>query len=368
MTVVPAADATPDWVEEASRLPVAFAQVREDALLDLSVVGGLGQAARVAMVASGGCTAALLAGAANIAHLHLVDPNPAQIALTRLKLRLISTVELDTRLALLGHAPMSASLRQARLGAELTALDLPMDALGPIGTVAQSGPDLVGRYEFVFAALRRGLAGCSEQLDDVLRSCDPAFQSSRAAPRSTLGRRLDDALDEAMATPILVRLFGEEATRNPAEPFPRHFAHRLRHALASFPANRNPYLWQMLKGRYPPDHPAPWLAAPAPSVSPRITWAVGLMDDELCAAPASFDLVHLSNILDWLDPGQARTTLDAAWNALRPGGWTLVRQLNSTLDIPHLGSRFEWHAGRARQLHAQDRSFFYRAIHLGRKR
>ena len=368
MTAVPTANTVPDWVEEASHLPVAFAQVREDALLDLSVVGGLGEAARVAMVASGGCTAALLAGATNIAHLHLVDPNPAQIALTRLKLRLTSTVDPDTRLALLGHAPMSETIRQARLNTELTALDLPMDALGPIGTVARSGPDHVGRYEFVFAALRRGLAGCREQLDEVLRSSDPAFQSSHAAPTSTLGRRLDDALDEAMATPILVRLFGEAATRNPAEPFARHFAHRLRHALATFPADRNPYLWQMLKGRYPPDHPAPWLAAPAPSVSSRITWAVGLMDDELRAAPSSFDFVHLSNILDWLDPGQARATLDAVWNALRPGGWALIRQLNSTLDIPHLGSRFEWHAGQSRQLLAQDRSFFYRAIHLGRKR
>ena len=41
MTVVPAADVTPDWVEEASRLPVAFAQVRKDALLDLGVVGSI---------------------------------------------------------------------------------------------------------------------------------------------------------------------------------------------------------------------------------------------------------------------------------------------------------------------------------------
>ena len=34
-----------------------------------------------------------------------------------------------------------------------------------------------------------------------------------------------------MALPHLVRLFGEEATKNPVEPFARHFARRIRHAM-----------------------------------------------------------------------------------------------------------------------------------------
>ena len=88
----------------------------------------------------------------------------------------------------------------------------------------------------------------------------------------------------------------------------------------------------------------------------------------LAERPGEFDFVHLSNILDWLDPDDARTTLDVARRALRPGGWTLVRQLNSTLDVERLGDGFEWHANRARRLHQTDRSFFYRALHLGRRR
>ena len=51
----------------------------------------------------------------------------------------------------------------------------------------------------------------------------------------------------------------------------------------------------------------------------------------------SYDFVHLSNILDWLSPEEARATLDVAHAALRPGGWVLIRQLNSTLDIPCFG-------------------------------
>jgi S-adenosylmethionine-diacylglycerol 3-amino-3-carboxypropyl transferase len=91
------------------------------------------------------------------------------------------------------------------------------------------------------------------------------------------------------------------------------------------------------------------------------------MAEELESMPASFDFIHLSNVLDWLSPEQARSTLDLAWKALRPGGRVLIRQLNSSLDIPALVSRFTWLADEAAELHAGDRSFFYRKLHLGAK-
>ena len=45
------------WILEAKRLPLAFAQVREDPLIDLWVVNQLVTKAHVLMIASGGCTA-----------------------------------------------------------------------------------------------------------------------------------------------------------------------------------------------------------------------------------------------------------------------------------------------------------------------
>lgn len=358
----------PSWVLEAAALPVAFAQVREDPLLDLWVVEQLASDARVILIASGGCTAALLAAAPNVARLHVVDPNPAQLALSRLKLRLLQTTDPATRLALLGHAPMPTAERRARLEAELAALGLPADALGPAAYAARVGPDHAGRYECVFAALRKALGGYVDDLEAVLRLNDPAEQQRRVASATALGRRLDEALDTVMALPNLVRLFGEEATKNPVEPFARHFARRLRHVLATLPADRNPYLWQMLKGSYPDGGMAPWLTEPAPSRMPQVMWSAMNMAEALEAAPASFDFVHLSNILDWLSPEKARATLGLAWGALRPGGWTLIRQLNSVLDVPSLGRMFDWLTPEANDLHARDRSFFYRALHLGRKR
>jgi len=52
----------PDWVLNASNLPLGFAQVREDALIDVDIVSRLPPGPRVMLVASGGCTATTLAG------------------------------------------------------------------------------------------------------------------------------------------------------------------------------------------------------------------------------------------------------------------------------------------------------------------
>lgn len=358
-------DALSPWVLEAAKLPVAFAQVREDPLLDQWVVDQLGPSASVAMIASGGCTAALLATSPNLARLHLVDANPAQILLTKLKLRSLNH-DHATRCSLLGHAP--ADSRQSLLSQALAEVGTNANALGPIDVVARLGPDHAGRYERVFAALQDALRACKAEIDALLRLHDLAEQARRAHPDTPLGQRLDAALDSVMALPNLVRLFGEEATKNPVEPFSRHFARRIRHALATLPTNTNPYLWQMLKGVYPEKADAPWLSVAVPSRLPDITWSNTFMAEALRAEPGAFDFVHLSNILDWLSPEKASATLEVAWQALRPSSWTLIRQLNSSLDIPSLGRMFEWHTAQAKELHARDRSFFYRALLLGRRR
>jgi len=71
----------PNWVIGAKKLQLAFAQVREDPFLDASIATRLPAGARVLMIASGGCTAAYLAAVPQIGSLHVVDANPAQLAL-----------------------------------------------------------------------------------------------------------------------------------------------------------------------------------------------------------------------------------------------------------------------------------------------
>lgn len=369
----------PDWVQAALNLPLYFALVREDPHVDLAVSKMLPDGAQAIMIASGGCTAAALASSGKFSGLHLVDANKGQILLSLLKLYLLSHSSTAERMALLGHAPMPSQARAARLAEALqgtkllfgrseSPLSFVLDELGPVSELSRLGPDRAGRYEILFAQLRAVLAPHQAALEAVFSGCSMEEQVALTAPGAALGEALNAAFAEVMSLENLVALFGAAATQNRVQPFCSHFLERTRLAFAAFPAASNPYLADLLLGRFPAQAPLPWFNMQvAPAQLPRIDITVATMSEALRAHPEAFDFVHLSNILDWLTVDEAASLLELAYRALRPGGKVLIRQLNSTLDIAAL-SRFHWLAEEAAALHRLDRSFFYRTLHLGEKR
>jgi S-adenosylmethionine-diacylglycerol 3-amino-3-carboxypropyl transferase len=357
----------PAWVERVAEMPIAFAQVREDALLDAYLCAWSGrEKQRWMMIASGGCTAALLAAAGRFGELHLVDVNPAQMALCRLKLWLLQHATPAERRRLLGHAPMPGG-RWKKICEIFQKLSLPAEILGPADVIDRLGPDRAGRYELLFAQLRLESGISRLRWAQLLLERDVRARIAAVAPGAPMGRALDAAFDDVFALPNLIRLFGAAATQNSAIPFARHFAERTRHAIATLPTATNPYLWQLLVGSFLPGSSYPWLDADPPPRMPEVVEIIGPFDAALATMRGELDGVHLSNILDWLTADQARQTLELAHRALRPGGMAWIRQLNSTLDPRSLGSEFRWHTEESTALHARDRSFFYRRLHLGTK-
>lgn len=365
----PSAGAPDQWAIGASTLPLAFAQVREDPRLDLEVVERLPRGATVVMIASGGETAVELARRP-LERLHLVDMNPAQLALTRLKFHLARTGSPTEAAAILGHRPMAPAARLAALGRELEILDVETAGLGPPDLLATAGPDQAGRYEVTFSQLRRELAPVESELNALLDSTDTAAAARSVARGSRLGDALDAAFERVMSLSNLVALFGAEATQNPRQPFARHFAERTRVAFSRFPAFDNPFLWQIFAGSFPDRQPYDWLHPAArgrPLVEP--VCHRGRMRDVLDSLPAgTADFVHLSNILDWITPMEAAGTLQSVQRALKPGGYVLLRQLNSTLDPTTLDSGIAWGREWGIRMEQRDRSFFYPALHVGRTR
>ena len=333
--------AVPDaWAVEAARLPLAFSQVREDPRLDLQLLQKLPAGAEIVMIASGGETLVPLARMCQ-GRIHAVDMNAAQLTLARCKLQLAGCMTADDICRLLGHEPMPAPARRAALRYLLEALHLPEDTFGPPDFVSEYGPDHAGRYERCFAELRAEIA--------------------RGAPR-------DDALRKVMSRANLETLFGQEAAQNPRRPFHEHFAWRSRAAFARNDAEVNPFLLQMYAGRFAPGHRYDWLeddSAPAAAV----VWHHGRMTDVLDSLPReSAGLVHLSNILDWLSPEQATRTLAAAVRVLQPGGWIIVRQLNSSLQFETLTDAVAWDHVLGQRMAEEDRSFFYPNLFAGVRR
>ena len=358
--------AATDWVEATARLPVAFAQVREDSAIDVELVRSLNRAARVVMIASGGETAAMLS-TLPIAELRLVDVNRSQLNLTRLKLQLLTTANRSERLQLLGHRPMDADKRSGELARRLSALKLPADALGPPALVARHGPDYCGRYEWLFARMRACLLDQADAVRQLMMLVDVAAQAAMIAPGSVLARHLQKAYEHVMDLPGLARIFGPAATANRRQSFADHFFTRTCQTLRSMPAADNPFLHQVYLGEF--SGPCwPWLEQPVSTSTVRLDFVHASMDQALASlAEDACDLVHLSNILDWIKPEEARQMLDSACQCLAPGGLVVIRQLNSRLDIRQIPSGFVWLKDWSAELHRSDRSFFYRALHVGMK-
>lgn len=355
-----------DWISQAASLPIAFAQVREDPLIDREIVRRIPHPPQILMIGSGGETVALLASE-RVARIDVVDANPAQLDLCRLKLRLLQHDAPDQRKRLLGYASMPATERRHALELHLASWNATLDQLGPPTRLATEGPDHCGRYEVLFQQLRRQLTDVQAPLEALLQLRDPDEQARRAGEGTRLGSRLAEAFAETMALDNLVRLFGSAATANRRQPFASHFFQQTQVTLATLPAADNPFLHQVLRGRFPPTV-WPWLETPSPSSLPPIAWIPQPMAPSLRACrDAAYDFIHLSNILDWIAPAAAEQVLADAHRCLKPGGFVLIRQLNSRLPIRELSSQLVWQRDDAARLHAGDRSFFYRALHLATK-
>ena len=351
------------WATKAATLPLAFSQVREDPRLDIEIARMLPPNARVMMIASGGETAVCLARLP-LAQLILVDVNPAQLALTRCRMHLAENFTAAECMALLGHLPMLPERRKQQWAEIFLTLNLAPDVLGPIDLIAVLGPDHAGRYEAAFAELRRQLQPLAGEIMEFLTASDALIASAMIAPHTATGRALDAVFAKALSLENLVALFGQAATQNPRQPFHRHFLQQLRDISLRIPPAENPWLWQLLAGKYPPNTPVDWLQDHSPLLRlPEYRQGSMLETLETCDA-TSLDFIQLSNILDWLSPQEATATLAAAYRALKPGGFILIRQLNSCLQIPVLFPALQWHFAHGDRLQRVDRSFFYPTVLL----
>ncbi|CAM2905493.1 DUF3419 family protein [Legionella worsleiensis] len=349
------------WVKTATQFPVGFAQVREDPLLDVQVIDHMNRPqTKVLMIASGGCTAALLATHPLISELTVVDPNLSQLALAQLKLHLLEHCSIEERLSILGHQKMSVQDRRAWIALRLHLLGYPEDTLGDLDKVAESGLDYCGRYEYLF-----------RQLQLEIRHFEPEIRAILSNSGNTISEHLKEVLRESfkkvMTLDNLVALYGKDATQNPAMQFWEHFFCQTISALNCPSAKNNPFLSQLLLGQFI-HRPYEWLTKPKQSIFKKVKFLNHTLSETLNTMNDSYDFIHLSNALDWLNPHEAKEMLCAVVDKLNSGGMLILRQLNSTLDIPSLGgNQLEWQVKDGVDCLHQDRSFFYKRLLVGKK-
>jgi S-adenosylmethionine-diacylglycerol 3-amino-3-carboxypropyl transferase len=263
---------------------------------------------------------------------------------------------------LLGYANLNTSQRKEGLLRLFDANNVHKNTFGDFDTVASIGLDYSGRYELLFTRLQDRLKNIPA--NDVLFQLDDAREQKLFLNKNTdYVVALKDVFTEVMHLDNLVRLFGKEATQNSIKPFSLHFFERTITAIETLPAKSNPYLAQLLQGKfYSKEYE--WLSLPKQSLETEIRFMNSSMLEALCNGKEKYDFIHLSNILDWLDHHQATQLLYAASQKLAHGGQLVIRQLNSSLQIPNLCPDLFWQTEIASDLHKNDRSFFYQKIHV----
>lgn len=315
--------------------PIQFAVVREDPSLEqIALERALRRHSkpsrpRALLIASGGCTAFFLAHRFPGIDLTLVDPNPAQLELVRRKL------------AMLEAGDVSARRRAFNVGDDDPA-----------------GLNQCGNFESLFRQLRAFLVEFVAPAEEI----EAFFAGGDAAlPRRWFASPYwPVAFELHFAAPLLEAMFTAAATRH-AEPdsYPGYFRRAFERGLAQPDAATNPFLQHVLLGRY--------LAMPEQlerRPDARITLALRRIED--VADFSGFDLVSLSNVMDWMDDAAIATLARALCATLEPGAALLWRQLNN--PVAH-ERRFEpavrFDLALSERMLDAERSLFYSRVRVG---
>lgn len=311
--------------------PLKFAVVREDPALEARLVERT-QARAVLLVASGGCTALSLAHRFPALEVVAFDANPAQLAHVRAK---------NEALALPERRPFN------------------VEAADP------GGLNQRGEFEKLFRLLQRAVRELVAGEAGVERFFAPGTApADRAAEvdRWCASPYWPAVFDVAFAEGLLLAMFGPAATQHAAPgSYPAYFRGVFERGLRRPDAARNPFLQHVLLGRY--------LAADAPGyLSARRPLALELFEGTLTDVPAlhRFDVISLSNILDWSDDALAARWAAHLASATRPGCAVLLRQLNNRRDLRRFfepAFRFDDALGAA--FLDADRSLFYDRFEIG---
>lgn len=352
-----------------------YSRVWEDP--DVAVVAlDAGADDAVLAVCSAGCNvfALALAGAGRVV---AVDVNEVQLAFVELAMAAAAELDLDdyrTLLGLDGPAAPDAGRR----------VDLYRRVRPRLGETARSiwdgrhgdvefGLVHAGRLERYFRGFRRVLP---DDLDDLVTEVVAASDLDAQRPlvdELLAGGRLGAAALEYFSTERLAaggRHESQYAHVDVADTAAQFFG-RLEEMLRHVHVGTNPYLRLFLDSTYPDyAHLPPHLTAAGHAGLADAAGRIELVHADLFdllqgCAPGEFSALYLSDVAEYQAPEVFEKHLGVAAERLRPGArllwWSLLvpRPLPASLD-----DRIDDRAGQAAALHAADRVFFYRSVHV----
>ncbi|MDE0468271.1 MAG: DUF3419 family protein [Candidatus Poribacteria bacterium] len=317
---------------------VQFAVVREDPMVEAELIR-LTRASNVLLVASGGCTALTLQALFPDVHITLVDFNPAQLERVREKMNALRDVDTATR-----HRRFN------------------------IGTSDPKGLNQSGNFESLFRGLRAFIFDLVADEAEIRRLFEEKDRLAEVSELLFSSKYWSVAFDLYFSDSLLNAMFGPDATQHAeAGSYPRYFQTLFEKGLTSTAAFDNYFLHHVFLGYYL-QRPA---SLPYYLLAPSMDYRFQMIEGTLDQVPElqRFDLISLSNIMDWMPLAEIVSLISYLQNEMKPGANVLYRQLNNYTDLStYFGDSFEFNAALGVRFQETERSLFYSSVHVGKRR
>lgn len=351
---------------------IYFAQIREDAEVERALVAKRASR-RLAVVASGGCTAFSLLDDA-VESVHAIDANPAQAALVELKKAAIAALDRDAYLAFLGER--DAADRVATYAAIADALPsyarTHWDARSSLVAAGVNRAGVTERfYAFLGENLRRSVLdeaaweelfaceGLEAQREFHREHCQT--EAFRMALRVLLSRTTHLAFYPAF-------MFAQAKEHH----FGDFFGERFETELVSRPVRNNYFLSQVLFGRYlygVPGGTPHYLSEAGYASAKRNLHKLTVVAEplEVCLPRLrSVDAFFLSNVFDWADAAARERIVEAAHACHAPSALFVYRNMLASPPMPQrFAESVEVDASLSQAMEGIERSMLYRSITCG---
>ena len=317
---------------------VQFAVVREDPMVEAELIR-LTRASNVLLVASGGCTALTLQALFPDLHITLVDFNPAQLERVREKISALRDIDTATR-----HRRFN------------------------IGTSNPKGLNQSGNFESLFRGLREFIFDLVADEAEIRVLFEEKDRLAEVPKLLFSSKYWSVAFDLYFSDSLLNAMFGPDATQHAeARSYPRYFQTLFERGLTSEKAFDNYFLHHVFLGYYlqrPASLPYYLLAPPA-------DYCFQMVEGTLDRVPElqRFDLISLSNIMDWMPLAEIVSLISYLQNEMKPGASVLYRQLNNYTDLlTYFGDSFAFNTALGVRFQEIERSLFYSSVHVGKRR
>ena len=317
---------------------VQFAVVREDPMVEAALVR-LTQASNVLLIASGGCTALTLQALFPDLHITLVDFNPAQLERVREKMGALRHVDTATY-----HQRFN------------------------IETNDPKGLNQNGNFESLFRGLRGFIFDWVADESDIHALFEEKDRLASVSEVLFSSKYWSVAFDLYFSDPLLNAMFGPDATQHAeAGSYPRYFQRLFEKGLTAAAAFDNYFLHHVFLGYYL-QRPA---SLPYYLLQPPADYRFQMVEGTLDQVPVlqRFDLISLSNIMDWMPLAEITSLISHLQNEMKPGATVLYRQLNNYIDLStYFGDSFKFDEALGVRFQKAERSLFYSSVHVGKRR